>query len=629
MRKLLIISITILFSTVGCNYLDIVPDNVATIDNAFTMRSSAEKFLFTCYRYMPDHASLANNPAWAGGDEFWFAYPLVGVSAPGWNIARGNQNVSSPYVNYWDGVSRLYVGIRDCNIFLENIMKVPDMQEMEKLRWIAEVKFLKAYYHFWLLRMYGPIPLIRENLPVYAGVDEVKVYREPVDDCIDYIVELIDETVPYLPDEITNTLTELGRITKPVALAVKAKVLVTGASPQFNGNTDYKGFTDNRGISLVNTEFQISKWERAAEACEKAIDLCDSLGYGLYTYQSDLGMAELTERTKIQMSIRNSVCEKWNREIIWGNPNSSTYELQRNASPYGLNPEFAANENIRGNLGVNLKIASQFYSKNGVPIQEDLSWDYDSRFDLQTASIDDQYYLQLGYTTAKLNFNREPRYYATMAFDGGVWYGNGKLDEKDQWIIQSKANQLQVKISTNRNNITGIWPKKLVHYQNIIGASNAYNVQNYAWPVMRLAELYLLYAEALNEVSGPGRESYQWINLVRERAGLPSVEESWSQYSRKPDKYTTREGFREIIQQERLNELAFEGHRFWDLRRWKKAMIEMNKPIFGWDVEQSEASLYYRPKPLYNTTFLLKDYLWPIRESNLQVNPNLVQNPGW
>src|SRR3546814_5521443 len=102
-------------------------------------------------------------------------------------------------------------------------------------------------------------------------------------------------------------------------------------------------------------------------------------------------------------------------------------------------------------------------------------------------------------------------------------------------------------------------------------------MRTYPWPVMRLGDLYRMYAEAMNVLNGPSQEVYNYINPVRERAGLLPVEVAWPQYSRQPDKITTREGMRSIIQHERLIELAFEGKRFWDLRRWKRAHIELNQ----------------------------------------------------
>src|SRR5690606_33991599 len=206
--------ITLLFTLVGLSitschkYLDIVPDNVATLENAFTMRNTAERFLFTCYSYLPDHAGLGGNPALLAGDEAWLPPQMLPEPL---QIAKGNQKLVEPYMNFWEGKNggkNLYLGIRDCNTFLENVDKVPDLSNEEKKRWIAEVKFLKAYYHFYLFRMYGPIPLIKENLPVSAGIEEVQIPRAPADECVDYIVSLLDEaadtdfTYHSLPDRI-------------------------------------------------------------------------------------------------------------------------------------------------------------------------------------------------------------------------------------------------------------------------------------------------------------------------------------------------------------------------------------------------------------------------------------------
>lgn len=116
---------------------------------------------------------------------------------------------------------------------------------------------------------------------------------------------------------------------------------------------------------------------------------------------------------------------------------------------------------------------------------------------------------------------------------------------------------------------------------------------------------------------------------MRERAGIPDIEDAWLQYAKDPGKFKTKDGMRAIIHQERLIEFAFEGRRFWDLRRWKTAKNEMNKPIRGWDIEQEDAKNYYRVKVLYNQTFQNKDYFWPIKEQEMIDNENLVQNPGW
>ena len=134
----------------------------------------------------------------------------------------------------------------------------------------------------------------------------------------------------------------------------------------------------------------------------------------------------------------------------------------------------------------------------------------------------------------------------------------------------------------------------------------------------------------MNEsLAAPDAEVYQYINLVRARAGLNSVETSWTDFSTNPSKYTTKDGMREIVHQERKIELAFESQRLWDLRRWKEAARELNTPITTWDLGQETAAGYYRPVILFNQTFSAKDYFWPISEANITANRNIVQNLGW
>jgi len=624
----IILSLCFVVSSCTKDYLDVIPDNVATIDNAFAARAQAEKFLFTCYSYLPRDGDINLNPAIVGGDELWTPNDTWAVGDQRarryLDVARGLQNVVEPYGGfYW---SDSYRAIRDCNIFLENVDKVPDVEETEKRRWISEVKFLKAFYHFYLIRMYGPIPLIKENLPIDSDVNQVQVPRDPVDSGFSYIAELIDESIEGLPDEISDAAM-LGRITQPIALSLKAKVLVTAASPLFNGNTDQAGIVNLDGTPLFNTEFSAEKWKIAADACKAAIEACHGAGLELYTYTPTF--QDLTDTITQELTIRNSLTERWNSEIIWANTESNVDRLQALAQ-ISLDPENLGNFSVRGNLSPTLRIAEMFYSENGVPIEEDNTWSYNNRYSLETAGEDMSLYIVENYTSAYLHFYREPRFYASLGFDGGVWYGQGRFDDtKPLFHVEGKRGQSQGKTGQLYGSVTGYWPKKMVNYENVLGSNNRYSIDYYPFPIMRLPGLYLLYAEALNESEGPGQEVYEYVNLVRERAGLESVESSWENYSRNPSKYTSKEGMREIIHQERQIELVFEGQRFWDLRRWKKAAVQLNRPIKGWDISQTQAKDYYVPTIIFSPSFSAKDYFWPIDEDELNRNTNLIQNLGW
>lgn len=640
--RILTAGFVILVTATGCKkYLDVAPDNIGTIDYAFRMRTEAEKYLFTCYNNLPAFGREGSDPGFMTGDELATIYPPSLYFDPGlYRIARGEQNVVNPFANYWDGNNRgkpYFQALRECNIFLENVDKVPDLSEFEKKKWVAEVKLLKAYYHFFLMRMYGPIPVIRKNLPVSASIEEVRISREPVDTVVNYITQLIDEAIPGLPEKIFNESSELGRFTKVIALSIKARVLITAASPLFNGNPDYVNFKDKAGVQLFNPAYSAEKWQKAAEACKAAIEAAHAIGAELFYFDTPSGEI-MTDSTKVTMNIRGAISEKWNSEIIWGSNTTAQWWVQSlsqarltSGDPSSVRTPPSTNESIRSMYAPPLHIAEMFYSSNGVPIEEDNSYDYANRFTKLRVGTDEyRHYIKKDYETVQLNFDREPRYYADLGFDGCIWYGHGLYNDSKTWYLQAKGGQLGARLGGGLYSVTGYWPKKLVNYKNDFGGnSEGYNVREYPWPVIRLAELYLLYAEALNEVNGPGGEALQWIDMVRNRAGLNGVVQSWAGFSKNPGKPTSKEGLRDIIQREQMIELVFEGKRFWDILRWKKADIYLNIPIKGWDVEQKNAENYYRVKQIFTPLFTSKNYLWPLAEKSITVNPRLVQNPGW
>ncbi|WP_302256787.1 RagB/SusD family nutrient uptake outer membrane protein [uncultured Alistipes sp.] len=621
----------------SCNsFLDIVPDNVPVIDHAFTNAMEAEKYLFTCYSYLPGSGEPSGNIGMTAGDEIWLNMPNH-VAAPAWDyIAKGVRSADKSQPDFWKGSDytyALFVGIRDCNTFLENIedmSKVADLTADKRARWIAEAKFLKAYYHYYLLRMYGPIPIVDRNLPVSASPEEVQVKRQPFDDCVKYIVDLLDECNPDLPAVITNRQSELGRITKPINRAVKARVLLLAASPLFNGNSDLANFRDNDGLPLFASEEDSGKWAQAADAAREAIESAENAGHDLYYF--DDAPFEISETTKTQLSVRQAVCDRWNDEVVWGRSGGrgrAGATLQNACMPM-LDASMNINA-VRGCMAPTLQVVEEFYTRNGVPIEEDKTLDFTEINELRTATADERYNFQEGYTTARINFDRENRFYADIGFDGGKWimeYHPSRSDV-DTYVLQAKVGQLGYGQVQGATSSTGYFTKKLVHWESGFGNTTA-GVVEYAWPEIRLAEIYLMYAEALNEAEGPVADVHLYLNKVRSRAGLESVEASWRKYSTNPTKPDTKEGMREIIRRERLIELALEGHRYWDLLRWKLATNYFNQPITGWDVSQSDAEAYYQVKTIYNRTFVApRDYFNPIPNSEMNVNGNLVQNPGW
>lgn len=622
---------------VSCDFLDIMPDNVVTIDHAFSNASEAEKYLFTCYRYLPRGGSPDQNIGMLAGDECWIPEERPRLNLNTWNIARGYQNKATPLANFWDGDmggdigQPMFRAIRECNTFLENIKdmtKVRDLPLDKRVRWISEAQFLKAYYHYYLLRMYGPIPICDKNIPVYATPEEVRVKRQPVDKCVAYISDLLDQSIENLPKIISRPNDEMGRVTVSVALSVKAKLLLLAASPLFNGNPDYANFKNVDGELLFNPTVESSKWEAAAMATKAAIDEAESAGAELYEFENNSPL-KLSKESMQMMTIRNSICERWNKETIWGNMSSSAGAIQNYCM--AILTEKTEVNTVNCQMAPPLKMVEMFYTKNGVPIQEDKTLDFTDTKQLRMATAEENVYIQKGYVTARLNFDREPRFYADLGFDGGTWlmYDTPSRTDEDTYVFKAKRGQIGAGSVFGCFSETGYLIKKLVHWESTYEEKSI--VKEYPWPEIRLADLYLMYAEALNEVkSAPDADVYFYLDEVRKRAGLKGVVESWTNYSSNPLKVTSKVGMREIIQQERGIELAFEGSRFWDLRRWKTALKELNKPVLGWTISQPTAAAYYQPRVIFQQKFITpRDYLWPICTNELAVNFDLVQNPGW
>ncbi len=641
------IGFILILISISCEeeFLDVVPDNLATVDIAFNNRASAEQWLATCYGYVPDHANPEQNFAMVAGDEIWYyaENDFYMNNETSLRLAKGMQNFANPYLNFWEGQRggyNLFTAIRDSNTFLENVQEreISGLNLNERRRWIAEVKVLKAYFHFLLLRMYGPIPIIDQNIHVSEDTETTRIKREPVDEAVDYIVNLLDEAIESddLPQRITSIFIENGRLTLPAAKAIKAKVLMLSASPLFNGNEDYSGFVDNEGEEFINTTFDPQKWIIAKDACLDAIQEAESAEHSLYSFTDLLPIGEIAPEVREELTFRATITDRFNSELIWGVGNNWSLALQEWCQPRVTGEHESRFRSARKSHAPTLNVVTDFYTDKGLPIEEDKTWDYTDRFDIVTVNEDlaqdHKYYVQQSYETVNLHLYREPRFYAWVGFDGGKWFSLETEDTENLPYINAKNGQLSGKNGQELYSITGYFTKKLVNYQNVITTDNL-QLESYTFPIIRLSDLYLMYAEALNETkSSPDQEVYEYIQRVRDKAGLDEGSDlvtTWATYSHRPEKPTTKEGMREIIQQERMIELSFEGERYWDLRRWKLAGEYFNQPIRGWNIDGADPDSFYQVKNIYYRDFLTRNYLWPISQTEMLRNPNLIQNPGW
>ena len=562
-----------LFWTSSCNgFLNVVPDDgLPSVETAFNLRSSAIRYLSTCYSYMTTEGAPGSDCGMLTGDELWDLYGRIisntgaRVSSTLTNIARGNMSATTVYGDDW---ASMYEGIRCCDILIDNVYNVPDMDISEQRQWVAEANFLKAYYHFNLVRKWGPVPLIYESLPIDSSIDEVRLHRSNIDSCFNYILRLLDKAEPYLP-VVNPSEDEYGRITRAICAAFKARVAVYAASPLFNGNEDEAALVDVDGSTRLfpeKTEAEKQeRWEYAVTACQNALQVCQEANIKLYD-GSDISF-RMSDSLKTSLTLRNAMTLRWNSDLIWGNTQTASGSLSifhRLCMPI-LN---GYTDMIGGYkfIGVPLKIAEQFYTRHGLPISNDVEWANINPYDLRVGDAQNAYYIRQGYTTVKLNFDREPRFYAYLGFDGGTWLGQlgnyNDLQPEDLHYVQCRMGGAQAKTGKETGPVTGYFPKKMFPYQCTWSSNNVFVGYWFPWPMIRITDLYLLYAEAINEAEGPNgahsSDLFECIDAIRARAGIPDVKTAWDDYSNAPGYYNTKVGMRDIIHRERLNELAFE-----------------------------------------------------------------------
>jgi len=184
--KLLFAGLPILLVTSCKKYLDVTPDNVATLSSSFTNANETQAYLFGCYSNMQKLGDVRYNAGFTTSGEVIFPIDLndkTTLGGPGgdagFTIMQGFQNAANPLLNFWDGYNQglnLWQSIRMCNTFLDNVNTPLDLPAYQKTRWVAEAKFLKAYYHYWLIRMYGPIPIADVALPNFrSGKDPAAI----------------------------------------------------------------------------------------------------------------------------------------------------------------------------------------------------------------------------------------------------------------------------------------------------------------------------------------------------------------------------------------------------------------------------------------------------------------------
>jgi starch-binding outer membrane protein, SusD/RagB family len=543
-------------------------------DTIFSSRTNAVTFLWDTYRRILPSGFPLHRWGYSGREPYISSTSQTcdeAVSAVGWSWAYGiaynglapsNDQLSAQFTSKWDGIRKAY-------IFMEDVDEVPDMTDEEKAQMKGECKTMIALSYSEMLKRYGGVPIVTGRL--YA-TDNNKIARSDVDSTVRFIVRLCDEAAAVLPDNYESKWR--GRIVKGAALATKGRTLLFAASPLFNTDSPYIS-SENSDLYSYSS-YDASRWQTAADANKAVIDWAEQSGWcqliNTGTPFDDYGTAtSVNDNAEIILAYKGKI-------TTWDGDGFSWWYVPFNSSWQ------------QGNL-MTYNILKYFYKADG----EEQTWP-----SVLNNSIDySDYVTRMG--------EMEPRF-KQIAYPVGQYAYNNPT--KYPWNIASwdgeSADEGICRVS-----------KFLYNYQG----------EGYKdWPIFRLAEFYLNYAEALNEASPADQDAYDALNVILTRAGLPSI-------SSGDPLYNTQDKLREAIHRERAIELYGEEHRPFDVRRWRIAENDgvIGSPFYEFkfvknDDKSAYTKYYYAEAP--SRVWYKKMYLYPFPQDEVDKG-YLVQNPGY
>ncbi len=487
-------------------------------------------------------------------------------------FARGTVN---PVIITEDAWEKPYKNIRKVNILLENIGRAP-LSDAKKKTYKAEARFLRAWYYFIMLKHYGGIPLIGDV--VYKDISEINPVRNTFAECVEYIVKECDEIAGDLI--IKPTGREYGRVGAGACKALKARVLLFAASQLYNGSDYVEGPLKE---ILGYTDYDRERWKMAMDAAEDVMNL------GVYSlYVSHDGGERGVGYYRI------FVAADWASE---GSTSGTIFEYQAKKSlryQQLFNPPSRTGNGAGGYPYQNLVDA--------YPMMDGSRFDWDN-----PAHAKDPY------------TNRDPRFKNTIVHDQ-TRMQNGQTENVPVNTYLNEDGSPFDQDAVHTGTPTGYYICKFIHRST---AANWVAAPTQARPLIRYADILLGYAEAANEYSGPSPKIYEVLTSIRERAGIiPGAD---GLYGLKAD--MTQEEMREAIRNERRIELALEGHRFWDVRRWMIVEETEQQPMTGLEVRKAGNNKTYTKFNLQPHVFRKAMYFWPIPYKEISKSPALVQNP--
>ena len=574
--------LVLLFSVVSCADLDLQPTDAISEESVWKDLNLIELYVNNRYTELPH-----GFPKWAGGlrmtaitDETYHMHEPHHLD----KFTQGGLTSGSLNMYYFSGFwLEAYTAIRNNNIFLEKIAGFTGgAEEQKRIKTLtAEIRFLRAFFYTELISRYGGVPLVKKTFDLNQSFD---VQRATFEECVKFIVEELDLAIVDLPNKSESMGQNFGRITKGAAIGLKIRALLFNASPLFNTTNDN------------------SRWQAVSDACVQLFNL------NQYTLSSDYKGLFLNPKDNEVIFFKQFLDQ-------FGPTNAIDI-----LSDYYYHPDYAGGHRID---------EWRFPNGDGGWISENPRQEFVDEYETRTGKIPVIGYtgsitnlqprLNAGVTAADYNrsrpyANRDPRLGYSILHDEAEFKGrqlefwNKGKDSRDPSVFNSgNGSRLGYGI---RKSLDESWSTEAV----AAGSKQP-------WIYMRLSEFYLTYAEAQHHL-GNNSVAVDYVNRIRSRTGvnMPAINATGDVLTK--------------IKHERKIELAFEGNRWYDARRWKDAAKEFAKEIVGVEVIKNPTSgvksyrYFYFDGGTGKRSFPENHYLWPIPIEEIRKS-TLTQNPGY
>lgn len=650
---------------VGCNFLNVDDyfEDTFSEDDIFTSKYNIERYFNGAVEELEGLKEgriyyWCSLPGATGSDEAvscgTFNNGFLDVQFPGTMLNTNKISYTATGGWEWDFNvwPRCYKIIRKINTILPNIEQVPDMNAFEKMELRAKARFLRAYAYYLILMNQGPCILLGDQvLDTNETPDYYLAYRNTYDECVDYICSEWEAAAEDLPLE--NPVDMWGAPTKGTALALTARLRLHAASPLFNGGSVAKryfgSFTrSSDGVHYVSQTYDERKWALAAAAAKKVIDLGV---YELHTVAADdytlalpatVPSAQFPEgaggidpfRSYSEM-FTGETPNIQNPELIWGTTDNITDQIDvcfpiRLGGSNAISVPQRMIDAYRMADGRDIDNASEEYPYENRPYDPTCVTDADTY-------LSKEYILKGG--TYKAYANREPRFYANIGFSGAYWTMESTTQEDMKHkVVEYYNGAPQGKTNTQTMgvyNLTGYTCRKYIHPRDARAGTNP-RVITKTFPLIRYAEVLMIYAEALNNLTKDhtvGGQTFNRdqmaiataFNQIRYRAGQPGLT---------AEELSSATILDELIKRERMIEFFHENRRYYDICRWGIMEELEREPLTGLNVDAGEWEGFYSPviishQTIRERTFNSKYMFMPLHRSELRKVPSLDQNPGW